>query len=149
LRVSTIPFPQIEHNLIELDVFSIAGRGTVASGRVERGKLNINEEVEIVGYNKEPVKTTVTGMETFKKSLGFVQAGDNSGLLLRGVKREQIRRGMVVVRPGTTKASSKFLCSLYLLTPEEGGRHTGFHANYRPQMYVRSAGKFSSSLNCI
>jgi len=138
-----IPTPQRDFDKPFLmaveDVFSIAGRGTVASGRVERGKLNINEEVEIVGYNKEPIKTTVTGMETFKKSLGFVQAGDNSGLLLRGVKREQVRRGMVIVRPGTTKPSSKFLCSLYLLTPEEGGRHTGFHANYRPQMYVRSA----------
>lgn len=110
--------------------------------------MNLNEEVEIVGYNKDPIKTTVTGIETFKKALTYAQAGDNSGLLLRGVKREQLRRGMVITRPGTAKAHSKFLCSLYVLTAEEGGRHTGFHGNYRPQMFVRSAGKLICKSQC-
>ncbi|KAL7270013.1 translation elongation factor Tu [Rhizina undulata] len=121
------------------DVFSIAGRGTVATGRVERGQLKKGEEVELVGYNKEPIKTIVTGLETFKKELDSAQAGDNSGLLLRGIKREQVRRGMVIVRPGTVKAQTKFLCSLYVLSKEEGGRHTGFHGNYRPQMFLRTS----------
>lgn len=121
------------------DVFSVSGRGTVATGRVERGMLKKGEEVELVGYNKVPIKTTVTGCETFKKELDFAQAGDNSGLLLRGIKREQIRRGMVIVKPGTCQPHSKFLCSLYVLTKEEGGRHTGFGQNYRPQMFLRTS----------
>ncbi|KAH8148378.1 uncharacterized protein LAJ45_07479 [Morchella importuna] len=121
------------------DVFSIAGRGTVATGRVERGMLKKGDEVELVGFETTPIKTIVTGLETFKKELDSAQAGDNAGLLLRGVKREQIRRGMVVVKPGTTKAKSKFLASLYVLTKEEGGRHTGFHGNYRPQMFLRTS----------
>lgn len=122
------------------DVFSIPGRGTVASGRVERGTLKRDAEVELVGKVKEPIKTKVTDIETFKKSCEESRAGDNSGLLLRGVKREDVRRGMVVAKPGTTKAHSSFLCSLYVLTKEEGGRHTGFHDNYRPQLFLRTAG---------
>ena len=92
---------------MDLDVFSIAGRGTVVTGRVERGMLKKGDEIEIVGFNKDPIKTTVTGMETFKKDLDSAQAGDNSGLLLRGVKREQLKRGMVICKPGTVKAKSK------------------------------------------
>ncbi|KAI5816063.1 P-loop containing nucleoside triphosphate hydrolase protein [Pyronema omphalodes] len=121
------------------DVFSIAGRGTVATGRVERGLLKKGDEVELVGFNKDPIKTIVTGIETFKKELDSAQAGDNCGILLRGVKREQVRRGMVMVRPGTTRAHTKFLVSAYVLTKEEGGRHTGFHGNYRPQMFLRTS----------
>lgn len=121
------------------DVFSIAGRGTVASGRVERGTLKRDSEVELVGKSGEIIKTKVTDIETFKKSCEESRAGDNSGLLLRGVRREDIRRGMVVVKPGTVKAHKKFMISLYVLTKEEGGRHTGFHENYRPQMFIRTA----------
>jgi elongation factor Tu len=121
------------------DVFSIGGRGTVASGRVERGTLKRDAEVEIIGKGTEIIKTKVTDIETFKKSCEESRAGDNSGLLLRGVRREDIRRGMVIAKPGTVKAHSKFLISLYALTKEEGGRHTGFGANYRPQMFIRSA----------
>ena len=122
------------------DVFSIPGRGTVASGRVERGTLKRDSEVEIVGKGPTPIKTKVTDIETFKKSCDESRAGDNSGLLLRGVKREDIKRGMVITKPGSAKAHSKFMCSMYVLTKEEGGRHTGFHENYRPQIYVRTAG---------
>ncbi|KAI1214616.1 translation elongation factor Tu [Annulohypoxylon truncatum] len=121
------------------DVFSIAGRGTVASGRVERGTLKRDQDVELVGKGSEIIKTKVTDIETFKKSCDESRAGDNSGLLLRGVKREDIRRGMVIVKPGTVKPHSKFLVSLYVLTKEEGGRHTGFTENYRPQMFLRTA----------
>jgi len=121
------------------DVFSVSGRGTVATGRVERGLLKKGEDVELVGYNKVPIKTTVTGCETFKKELDSAQAGDNSGLLLRGIKREQIRRGMVIVKPGTVQPKTKFISSLYVLTKEEGGRHTGFGQNYRPQMFLRTS----------
>ena len=125
------------------DVFSIPGRGTVASGRVERGVLKKDSDVELVGkVGAEPLKTKVTDIETFKKSCDESRAGDNSGLLLRGVKREDIRRGMVVTKPGTTKAHKEFLCSMYVLTKDEGGRHTGFHENYRPQVYVRTAGMY-------
>ncbi|KAI0471668.1 translation elongation factor Tu [Xylariaceae sp. FL0804] len=121
------------------DVFSIAGRGTVASGRVERGTLKKDSEVELVGKGNEVIKTKVTDIETFKKSCDESRAGDNSGLLLRGVRREDLRRGMVVTKPGTVKAHRQFLVSLYVLTKEEGGRHTGFTENYRPQMYLRTA----------
>jgi len=123
------------------DVFSIPGRGTVASGRVERGMLKKDTEVELVGKAGVPLKTKVTDIETFKKSCDFSQAGDNSGLLLRGVRREDVQRGMVIVKPGTVKAHKKFLVSMYVLTKEEGGRHTGFHNNYRPQLFIRTAGK--------
>lgn len=121
------------------DVFSIGGRGTVVSGRVERGTLKRESDVEIIGKGTEIIKTKVTDIETFKKSCDESRAGDNSGLLLRGVRREDIKRGMVVAAPGTVTAHKKFLLSLYTLTKEEGGRHTGFHQNYRPQMFIRSA----------
>jgi len=121
------------------DVFSIPGRGTVASGRVERGILKRDAEVELVGKGEQPIKTKVTDIETFKKSCDESRAGDNSGLLLRGVKREDVKRGMVIVKPGTTRAHQKFMVSMYVLTKEEGGRHTGFHDNYRPQMFIRTA----------
>ena len=121
------------------DVFSIGGRGTVASGRVERGTLKRDAEVEIVGKGTEIIKTKVTDIETFKKSCDESRAGDNSGLLLRGVRREDLSRGMVIAAPGTVKAHSQFLLSMYVLTKEEGGRHTGFGENYRPQMYIRTA----------
>ncbi|KAK8002569.1 hypothetical protein PG989_002288 [Apiospora arundinis] len=118
------------------DVFSIAGRGTVASGRVERGLLKKDSEVELVGKGGEIIKTKVTDIETFKKSCDESRAGDNSGLLLRGIRREDVRRGMVIVKPGTVKAHTKFMISLYVLTKDEGGRHT---ENYRPQMFLRTA----------
>ena len=120
------------------DVFSIPGRGTVASGRVERGTLKKDTEVELIGRTKTPIKTKVTDIEMFKKSCDFSQAGDNSGLLLRGLKREDVARGMVVSKPGTQKAHKKFMASLYILTKEEGGRHSGFGNNYRPQLYMRT-----------
>ena len=123
------------------DVFSIAGRGTVVSGRVERGRLKRDADVELLGKGTDVIKTKVTDIETFKKSCDESRAGDNSGLLLRGVKREDVRRGMVVAVPGSVKAHKKFMVSMYVLTKEEGGRHTGFHENYRPQMYVRTAGE--------
>lgn len=121
------------------DVFSIPGRGTVASGRVERGVLKRDSEVELVGKNAAPIKTKVTDIETFKKSCDESRAGDNSGLLLRGIKRDDVSRGMIIALPGTTKAHRKFLTSLYVLTKEEGGRHTGFHNNYKPQLFIRTA----------
>ena len=121
------------------DVFSIAGRGTVVSGRVERGTLKRDEEVELVGKGQAPIKTKVTDIETFKKSCEQSQAGDNSGLLIRGVRREDVRRGMVVCKPGTVKSHTQFLASLYVLTKEEGGRHTGFHEHYRPQLFLRTS----------
>ncbi|KAG8630954.1 hypothetical protein KVT40_000094 [Elsinoe batatas] len=121
------------------DVFSIPGRGTVASGRVERGVLKRDSEVELVGKGSVPLRTKVTDIETFKKSCDESRAGDNSGLLLRGVKREDVSRGMIIAKPGTAKAHKKFLVSMYVLTKEEGGRHTGFHGNYKPQLFVRTA----------
>ena len=122
------------------DVFSIPGRGTVASGRVERGILKRDAEVELVGKGEQVIKTKVTDIETFKKSCEESRAGDNSGLLLRSVKRDDVKRGMVVAVPGSTKAHRKFLVSMYVLTKEEGGRHTGFNQHYKPQMFVRTAG---------
>ncbi|KAJ5224693.1 Elongation factor Tu [Penicillium citrinum] len=121
------------------EVFSIPGRGTVVSGRVERGLLKKDTEVEIVGGSDAPIKTKVTDIETFKKSCDESRAGDNSGLLLRGIRREDIRRGMVVAVPGSTKAAQEFLVSMYVLTEAEGGRRTGFGTNYRPQVYLRTA----------
>jgi len=120
-------------------VFSIAGRGTVVTGRVEQGLLKRDQEVEVVGKGNEVIKTKVTDIETFNKSCDHSQAGDNSGLLLRGIRREDIRRGMVVATPGTAKAHTKFLASLYILTKEEGGRRTGFTSSYGPQVYLRQA----------
>lgn len=119
------------------DVFSISGRGTVATGRVERGVITKNSEVEIVGMGPT-VKTTLTGIEMFRKELDRGEAGDNMGALLRGIKREQIRRGQVLCAPGTVRSHKKFMAQLYVLTKEEGGRHTPFVNNYRPQMFVRT-----------
>lgn len=120
------------------DVFSISGRGTVATGRIERGVILKGAEVEIIGYDKE-FKTTVTGIEMFKKQLDRGEAGDNLGALLRGVKREDLRRGMVVCAPGTVKSHDKVMAQLYILKKEEGGRHTPFVNNYRPQLFFRTA----------
>lgn len=140
---SWIPTPQRENDKPFLmpveDVFSIPGRGTVVSGRVERGILKKDSEIELVGKAGAPLKTKVTDIETFKKSCDESRAGDNSGLLLRGIKREDVSRGMVVAKPGTAKAHKKFLVSMYVLTKEEGGRHTGFHTNYKPQLFARTA----------
>ena len=120
------------------DVFTITGRGTVATGRVERGVLHLNEEVEIVGIKEEIQKTTVTGIEMFRKLLDEAQAGDNIGALLRGIKREQIERGQVLCKPGSIKCHKKFTAQVYVLTKDEGGRHTPFFNNYRPQFYFRT-----------
>ena len=119
------------------DVFSISGRGTVATGRVERGVIRVGEEVEIVGI-RETQKTVATGVEMFRKLLDEGQAGDNIGVLLRGVKREEIERGMVLAKPGSITPHTKFKASVYILTKEEGGRHTPFFDGYRPQFYVRT-----------
>ena len=120
------------------DVFTITGRGTVATGRVERGVLHINEEVEIVGIREENRKTVVTGIEMFRKLLDEAQAGDNIGALLRGVQRTEIERGQVIVKPGSIKCHTKFTAQVYVLTKDEGGRHTPFFNNYRPQFYFRT-----------
>jgi elongation factor Tu len=119
------------------DVFTITGRGTVVTGKVERGKLKINTEVEILGI-RAPQKTTVTGIETFHKSMDECQAGDNTGLLLRGTKREDVERGQVVAAPGTTTPHTNFEGKVYILNKNEGGRHNPFYSNYRPQFYIRT-----------
>ena len=119
------------------DVFTITGRGTVVTGRVERGELKINEEVEIVGL-KDTKKTVVTGIEMFRKQLDSAQAGDNAGILLRGVTREDVERGQVLAKPGTVTPHTKFEAEVYVLSKEEGGRHTPFMNNYRPQFYFRT-----------
>jgi elongation factor Tu len=120
------------------DVFTITGRGTVVTGRVERGVVNVNEEVEIVGIKEKSTKTTVTGVEMFRKLLDQGQAGDNVGLLVRGIKREDVERGQVVVKPGTTTPHTDFEGRVYILSKDEGGRHTPFFNNYRPQFYFRT-----------
>ena len=120
------------------DVFSIEGRGTVVTGRVERGKIKVGEEVEIVGINEETAKTTVTGVEMFRKLLDEGQAGDNIGCLLRGTKKEDVERGQVLAKPGTITPHTKFAGEVYVLTKEEGGRHTTFKDGYRPQFYFRT-----------
>ena len=120
------------------DVFTITGRGTVATGRVERGTLHLNEEVEIVGIKEETRKTVVTGIEMFRKLLDEAQAGDNIGALLRGVQRNEIERGQVLSKPGTVTCHKKFTAQVYVLTKDEGGRHTPFFNNYRPQFYFRT-----------
>ena len=120
------------------DVFTITGRGTVATGRVERGTLHLNDEVEIVGIKEETRKTVVTGIEMFRKLLDEAQAGDNIGALLRGVQRTEIERGQVLVKPGSVKCHNKFTAQVYVLTKDEGGRHTPFFNNYRPQFYFRT-----------
>ena len=120
------------------DVFSITGRGTVATGRVERGQVRVGAEVEVVGIAEETSKTTVTGVEMFRKLLDYAEAGDNIGALLRGVAREDIQRGQVLAKPGTITPHTKFSAEVYVLTKEEGGRHTPFFTNYRPQFYFRT-----------
>ncbi len=120
------------------DVFTITGRGTVATGRVERGRLNMSEEVEIIGLTEERKKTVVTGIEMFRKLLDFAEAGDNVGVLLRGVQRDEIERGQVLCKPGTIHPHTKFHAQVYVLSKDEGGRHTPFFNNYRPQFYFRT-----------
>ena len=119
------------------DVFTITGRGTVVTGRVERGQLRLNDEVEIVGI-KPTKKTVVTGIEMFKKTLDYAEAGDNAGVLLRGISREEVERGQVLAKPGTVTPHKKFKAEVYVLSKDEGGRHTPFFANYRPQFYFRT-----------
>ena len=120
------------------DIFTITGRGTVATGRVERGTLNVNDEVEILGIKEQSQKTTVTGIEMFRKLLDHTEAGDNCGLLLRGIKREDIERGQIIAKPGAYTPHTEFEGSVYILSKDEGGRHTPFFDNYRPQFYFRT-----------
>ena len=137
-----IPTPERTSDLPFLmpveDVFSISGRGTVATGRVERGRITVNEEVEIVGLTDEKRKVVVTGLEMFRKTLDYAEAGDNVGALLRGVQRTEIERGQVLAKPGTIHPHTKFSGDVYVLTKDEGGRHTPFFNNYRPQFYFRT-----------
>jgi elongation factor Tu len=120
------------------DVFTITGRGTVATGRIETGVANTGDPVEIIGMGAEKLTSTITGVEMFRKILDRGEAGDNVGLLLRGVDKESIKRGMVIIKPGSVKPHAKFKAEVYILKKEEGGRHTPFHNNYRPQFYVRT-----------
>ena len=120
------------------DVFSITGRGTVATGRIETGIIHVGDAVEIIGLGAEKLTSTVTGVEMFRKLLDEGQAGDNVGLLLRGIDKNEIKRGMVLCKPGQIKPYSKFKASIYVLKKEEGGRHTPFHNKYRPQFYLRT-----------
>ena len=120
------------------EIFTITGRGTVATGRVERGVLHVSDEVEIVGINEETQKSVITGTEMFRKQLDEAMAGDNVGLLLRGINRDQIERGQVICKPGSVKCHKKFTAQVYVLTKDEGGRHTPFFTNYRPQFYFRT-----------
>jgi elongation factor Tu len=139
---TAIPEPQREIDKPFLmpveDVFTITGRGTVVTGRVERGIVKVSEEIEIVGIRPNSTKTTVTGVEMFRKLLDQGQAGDNVGLLLRGIKREDVERGQVVVKPGSITPHTNFEGSVYILSKDEGGRHTPFFNNYRPQFYFRT-----------
>ena len=139
---SYIPDPQRDTDKPFLmpveDVFSITGRGTVATGRVERGTLHVSDEVEIIGIHEDVKKTVVTGIEMFRKLLDEAQAGDNIGALLRGIQRTEIERGQVLIKPGTVSCHKKFTCQVYVLTKDEGGRHTPFFNNYRPQFYFRT-----------
>jgi elongation factor Tu len=138
----SIPTPERETDKPFLmpveDVFTITGRGTVVTGRIERGIVKVNEEVEIVGIRPETTKTTVTGIEMFRKLLDEGQAGENVGLLIRGIKREDVERGQVVIAPGTTTPHTNFEAQVYILSKDEGGRHTPFFNNYRPQFYFRT-----------
>ena len=120
------------------DIFTITGRGTVVTGRVERGQLNVNDEVEIIGIKDKATTTTVTGIEMFRKLLDYTEAGDNCGLLLRGIKREDVERGQVIIKPGAYTPHTEFEGSVYVLSKDEGGRHTPFFDNYRPQFYFRT-----------
>ncbi len=120
------------------DVFSITGRGTVVTGRIERGVIHTGDEVEIIGIKEKATKSTVTGVEMFHKILDEGQAGDNAGLLLRGIKREEVERGQVIIKPGTNTPHTQFEAQVYILSKDEGGRHTPFFNNYRPQFYFRT-----------
>ena len=120
------------------DVFSITGRGTVATGRIETGVANTGDAVEIIGMGEEKLTSTITGVEMFRKILDRGEAGDNVGILLRGIEKTDIKRGMVIVKPGSVKPHAKFKAEVYILKKEEGGRHTPFHNNYRPQFYART-----------
>ena len=137
-----IPTPERKANLPFLmpveDVFTITGRGTVATGRVERGQLKTGDEIEVIGLKEENSKTVVTGIEMFRKILDYAEAGDNIGALLRGIQRTDIERGQVLCKPGSIKPHTKFHGQIYVLKKEEGGRHTPFFANYRPQFYFRT-----------
>ena len=121
------------------DVFSIGGRGTVVTGRIERGKIKVGEEIEVVGLNPEVPKTTVTGIEMFHKLLDYAEAGENVGLLLRGIKRTEVKRGQILCVPGSVQAFDSFKAKIYVLSKDEGGRHTPFFNNYRPQLFIRTA----------
>jgi elongation factor Tu len=138
----TIPTPERDVDKPFLmpveDVFSITGRGTVATGRIERGIIKLNDEVEIVGIVEEPMKSVVTGIEMFRRLLDQGQAGDNAGILLRGINKEQLERGMVLCKPGSITPHKKFECEVYVLSKDEGGRHTPFFKGYRPQFYFRT-----------
>ena len=138
----TIPTPERDVDKPFLmpveDVFSITGRGTVATGRIERGVIKINEEVEIVGIIEEPMKSVVTGIEMFRRLLDQGEAGDNAGILLRGIRKDDIQRGMVLCKPGSINPHKKFECEVYVLSKDEGGRHTPFFKGYRPQFYFRT-----------
>ncbi len=138
----TIPTPERDVDKPFLmpveDVFSITGRGTVATGRIERGVIKINEEIEIVGIIEAPMKSVVTGIEMFRRLLDEGQAGDNAGILLRGINKDQIQRGMVLCKPGSIKPHKLFECEVYVLSKDEGGRHTPFFKGYRPQFYFRT-----------
>jgi elongation factor Tu len=120
------------------DVFTITGRGTVVTGRIEQGKIEVGAEVEMIGIHPQVTKTVVTGLEMFQKTLDYAQAGDNAGLLLRGTKREEVERGQVLAKPGSIKPHTHFKAEVYVLSKEEGGRHTPFFNNYRPQFYFRT-----------
>ncbi|MEW5932107.1 MAG: EF-Tu/IF-2/RF-3 family GTPase, partial [Bacillota bacterium] len=120
------------------DVFSITGRGTVATGRVERGRVKVGDEVEIVGFADRPRKTVATGVEMFRKTLDEAVAGDNIGVLLRGIDKDEVERGHVLAKPGSIKPHTRFSAEVYVLTKEEGGRHTPFFPGYRPQFYFRT-----------
>ena len=139
---SYIPDPQRDTDKPFLmpieDIFTITGRGTVVTGRVERGQLNVNEDIEIIGIQEKSLSTTVTGIEMFRKMMDYTEAGDNCGLLLRGTKREEVERGQVAIKPGAYTPHRKFEGSVYVLKKEEGGRHTPFMDNYRPQFYFRT-----------
>jgi len=138
----TIPTPERDVDKPFLmpveDVFSITGRGTVATGRIERGVLKLNDEIEIVGIVEDPMKTVVTGIEMFRRMLDQGQAGDNAGILLRGINKEQLQRGMVLCKPGSITPHKQFECEVYVLSKDEGGRHTPFFKGYRPQFYFRT-----------
>jgi len=139
---SWIPLPERDQDKPFLmpieDVFSITGRGTVATGRIETGVINTGNPVEIIGMGAEKLKSVVTGVEMFRKILDRGEAGDNAGLLLRGIDKDEIRRGMVIVAPGSVKPHKHFNAEVYILKKEEGGRHTPFHNKYRPQFYFRT-----------